>query len=67
MWCESVEGAIFSFSCRRPTGKSGAASADQRAVDLKPGRIAQSFEVGGGVVDFHGGIVIVAEACQTYF
>ena len=54
MWCESVEGAIFSLSCSRPTGMPGCAGADQRAVDLEPGRIAQGFEMGGGVVEFHG-------------
>ena len=35
----------------------GAAGADQRAVDLQPGRIAQRFEMGGGVIEFHDGIM----------
>ena len=55
MWWERVEGAIFSFSCRRPTGMPGVACADQRAIDLEPGRIAQGFEMGGGVIEFHDG------------
>ena len=54
MWCDSVEGAIFNLSCRRPTGSPAAPGADQGAVDLQPGRIAEGFEMGGGVIEFHG-------------
>src|SRR5882757_3078231 len=33
---------------------AGLAGANQRAIDLEPGRVAQGFEVCGGVVEFHG-------------
>src|SRR5579863_6900841 len=40
---------VLQFADRHP----GLARADQRAVDLEPCRIAQGFEVGRGVVEFH--------------
>ncbi len=45
------------FLLQTPDRKPGAAGADQRAVDFEPGRIAQRFEMSGGVVEFHEGIL----------
>jgi hypothetical protein len=40
----------------------------QGAVDLQPGRIAQGFQAGGGIVELHGGnLGGVAGNVKRYF
>jgi len=45
-------GCVFSLSCRRPT-ESPLPGTHERAVDFEPGRIAEGFEMGGGIIEFH--------------
>jgi hypothetical protein len=46
-------GRDFQFVLQPADRQPGVAGANQRAVDFQPGRIAQSFQVCGGVIEFH--------------
>ena len=39
----------------------------QGAVDLEPGRVAQGFQAGGGIVELHDGNVITLSHKSTVF
>jgi hypothetical protein len=56
-----VDGAI---SCSLPTG-SPASPARTIAVNLQTGGIAERFEVGRGVIEFHDDLILVLLRCYT--
>jgi hypothetical protein len=46
-------GRDLQFVLQAPDRHSGISGANQGAVDFQPGRIAQGFQMCGGVVKFH--------------
>jgi hypothetical protein len=63
-WCESVERAIFSRVCRRPTGEPASPDRTSVRLDLEARRVAERFELLRRLFEFHRN-KIAQEGCPV--